>query len=170
MTHQIQHEELRVQLISASALGTPSAHGTPEGREAVSIDLDLLVDRIAERLLERVQAAAGTATAPGVHALVDASTVARSLGVSRQWVYEHRDELGAQRLGDGSRPRLRFDLDQARKVFACSLSRTSQAEDRLCEADSATAPLVARRRVPKRVAEPGSVLAIRPPKGASHAA
>jgi hypothetical protein len=45
--------------------------------------------------------------APGQ--LVDAASVARMLGVSRDWVYEHATDLGAIRLGTGRRPRLRFD-------------------------------------------------------------
>ena len=40
---------------------------------------------------------------------VDAAVVAARLGVDRDWVYAHADELGAVRLG-GSRGRLRFDL------------------------------------------------------------
>jgi hypothetical protein len=40
--------------------------------------------------------------------LIDASEVARRFGVDRQWVYQHAQELGAVRLGDGDRPRLRF--------------------------------------------------------------
>ena len=48
--------------------------------------------------------------------LVDAATVARELGVTRGWVYQHRDELGAVPLGEGERPRLRFDLERARSV------------------------------------------------------
>jgi predicted DNA-binding transcriptional regulator AlpA len=39
---------------------------------------------------------------------LDALEVARRLGVSREWVYEHAEELGATRLGSGRRPRLRF--------------------------------------------------------------
>jgi predicted DNA-binding transcriptional regulator AlpA len=39
---------------------------------------------------------------------LDALEVARRLGVSREWVYEHAAELGATRLGSGRRPRLRF--------------------------------------------------------------
>jgi len=39
---------------------------------------------------------------------VDAATLARLLGVEREWVYEHAEELGAVRLG-GPRGRLRFD-------------------------------------------------------------
>jgi hypothetical protein len=41
--------------------------------------------------------------------LIDATAVARMLGVTRGWVYEHATELGAVRLGAGTRPRLRFD-------------------------------------------------------------
>lgn len=41
--------------------------------------------------------------------LIDASEVARRHGVSRAFVYEHADEIGAIRVGAGPRPRLRFD-------------------------------------------------------------
>lgn len=41
--------------------------------------------------------------------LVDANEVARRFSVSRDYVYEHADKLGAVRLGNGSRARLRFD-------------------------------------------------------------
>ena len=42
---------------------------------------------------------------------VDAAEVAHRLGVKRSWVYAHADEIGAIRLGNGSRARLRFDPD-----------------------------------------------------------
>ena len=41
---------------------------------------------------------------------VDASAVARELGVERDWVYAHAEELGAIRLG-GPQGRLRFDMN-----------------------------------------------------------
>lgn len=41
--------------------------------------------------------------------LVDAGEVARRFNVSRDFVYGHADDLGAVRLGDGPRARLRFD-------------------------------------------------------------
>jgi hypothetical protein len=50
--------------------------------------------------------------------LVDAATLAGELGVDRSWVYTHRDELGAVRLGSGSKPRLRFDVQVARAFLA----------------------------------------------------
>jgi hypothetical protein len=48
------------------------------------------------------------ASGPGSQ-LIDAAAVALMLGVTRGWVYEHATELGAVRLGSGTRPRLRFD-------------------------------------------------------------
>ena len=59
--------------------------------------------RVVEVLRERDEAR--RARRP---AWLDAQEVARQLGVSREWVYEHADELGAMRIGSGPRPRLRF--------------------------------------------------------------
>ena len=47
-------------------------------------------------------------TGPG-GGLLTAAEVAAAFNVTRGWVYAHADELGAIRLGDGPRPRLRFD-------------------------------------------------------------
>ena len=44
-------------------------------------------------------------------AWVDAAVVANHLGVDVSYVYEHAGELGARRLGNGPKPRLRFRLD-----------------------------------------------------------
>lgn len=74
---------------------------------------EALAERLAERLEERLAARA-------TDALVDAATVARSLGVSRETVYAHAEELGAVRVGAGTRPRLRFDLERARSAWASS--------------------------------------------------
>jgi hypothetical protein len=49
--------------------------------------------------------------------LVDAKTVARALGVSRDYIYRHRAKLGGRQLGDGPRARLRFDLGAARAAY-----------------------------------------------------
>ena len=40
---------------------------------------------------------------------LSAEEVANRLGVSRDFVYSHQEELGAQPLSSGPRPRLRFD-------------------------------------------------------------
>ena len=46
---------------------------------------------------------------PAIAQRIVASEVAVAFKVTRGWVYAHADELGAIRLGDGPRPRLRFD-------------------------------------------------------------
>lgn len=55
--------------------------------------------------------------------LVDAATLARELGVERDWVYANAERLGAIRLG-GPRGRLRFD----REVVADKLGDSSAVE------------------------------------------
>jgi hypothetical protein len=55
--------------------------------------------------------------------LLDATQLARHLGVTRAWVYEHAHQLGAIRLGTGTKARLRFDLDTATKALR-ELQRT----------------------------------------------
>jgi hypothetical protein len=44
--------------------------------------------------------------------MLSAAEVADLFGVSRRWVYDHAEVLGARRLGSGIRPRLRFDPDE----------------------------------------------------------
>jgi hypothetical protein len=50
--------------------------------------------------------------------LVDAATLASALGVSRDFVYAHANDLGGERIGNGPRGRLRFDLDKTLAAFA----------------------------------------------------
>jgi hypothetical protein len=64
-----------------------------------------LVEAIARRVVELL---GGSPQRSGVR-LVDATAVADALGVERDWVYAHADQLGAVRLG-GPKGRLRFDL------------------------------------------------------------
>ena len=45
-----------------------------------------------------------------------AGELAELLGRSREWVYDHAEDLGGRRIGDvgdGKRPRLWFDVDRA---------------------------------------------------------
>ncbi len=69
-------------------------------------DIERIAQAVARRLAEHAAAPAVGAHTAG--RLVDAATVARALGVRRDWVYAHADQLGAIRLG-GGRGRLRFD-------------------------------------------------------------
>jgi hypothetical protein len=70
---------------------------------------ELIADMTAERVLERLSAGDAWSRAAS-DGLATAAEVAVALNVSRRFVYELRDELGAQALGTGSRPRLRCDL------------------------------------------------------------
>jgi hypothetical protein len=45
----------------------------------------------------------------GTHGLLTARQVAARFNFERSWVYAHADELGVIRLGQGPRPRMRFD-------------------------------------------------------------
>ena len=72
--------------------------------ELTGDQLDALAELVAEKL---------RATPAPERRLVDAQTVAAALGISRDTVYEHAAELGGVKVGDGSRPRWRFDLDRA---------------------------------------------------------
>ncbi len=107
----------------------------------------LLVDALAERVAELLRPAPNSS--PG---LLTAAQLAHALNVSRAWVYENADRLGARKLGDGPRARLRFDLETARAATG-----TSGVKD---------APRPAPRRLRPRgsKSEVGRVLAVRPPR------
>ena len=92
-----------------------------EASQAMSLDpqdIEAIASRVVELLLDGP---------PSMPRLADAATVARELGVERDWVYAHAGELGATRLG-GGRGRLRFDLPQIlREVAAPGDQRTCAA-------------------------------------------
>jgi hypothetical protein len=50
--------------------------------------------------------------------LVDAATLAKRLGVSRDFVYDHATRLGGIKLRDGRRGPLRFDVERAKAALA----------------------------------------------------
>lgn len=76
---------------------------TPEEVEALAAALARhlrpLVDEAVSRRLDT----------PKAGEFVDAAEIARRFTVKPQWVRDHADELGAVRVGQGERPRLRFD-------------------------------------------------------------
>jgi hypothetical protein len=73
---------------------------------AVTLDRED-IDAVARRVVELLEDEAPHSAEP--RRLVDAATAARLLGVSRATVYAKADELGAIRVGEGKRARLRFD-------------------------------------------------------------
>jgi hypothetical protein len=72
--------------------------------------IEVLALRVAELLANQLPTPPSATGAPG--RLLSATEVSEWWGVSRGWVYEHATELGAIRIGDGERPRLRFDPEQ----------------------------------------------------------
>src|SRR4051812_34810875 len=98
-------------------------------------DLELLAELVADRLAARLE----RASAPPAE-LVDAVVVARRFDVSPEWVRDHAGELGVIRLGDGPRPRLRFDVAKV----AAALAARSRGEG------SEPPDPAARRRSPLR--------------------
>lgn len=94
--------------------------------------------------------------------LVDATTLADLLGVTRSVVYAHADELGARRLGTGSRPRLRFDAHEALAEWTARSASKSSAD---CESPANAQLSASGRRSIRGQSAP--LLPVRAPKGAS---
>lgn len=79
------------------------------------------VDAIARRVAELIGQTRG---------LVDAQTVAAELQVERDWVYAHARELGAVRLGDGPKARLRFDPRHVRERVSALAAQPDAPPDK----------------------------------------
>jgi len=93
--------------------GGSQAHGLHLDDESV----EAVAQRVAELLRE---------TPPP--RLMGVAEVAQRFGLSKTYVYEHADSLGAIRIGDGPRPRLRFDLDVvAQRLTSCSVSSSTES-------------------------------------------
>ena len=123
--------------------------------------IEELAQRIADKLAEQIP------SEPATGRLVDAAALADALGVQRQYVYANADALGAIRLGDGPRGRLRFDMNAALSLHSCSTSEASAvnnvSEPRTSKASGE--PNVV--RLPNRLPEPGLILQARPMKDAA---
>jgi len=74
----------------------------PESIEALALRLSELVGRADE--------SAGSEETE--QRMLTAAEVSRLWGISRRWIYENAEALGAGRLGDGPRPRPRFDPEE----------------------------------------------------------
>jgi DNA-binding transcriptional ArsR family regulator len=80
----------------------------------------LATDPFAEEVAQRVVALLreqGIVSATPTRELVTAAEIAERFGVSPSYVRRHADRLGAVRLGDGPRGRLRFDPEQVADVL-----------------------------------------------------
>jgi hypothetical protein len=68
--------------------------------------------------------------------LIDAAELARRTGVSRTWIYQHAEELGAIKLGEGPKARLRFHPEAIERLRAAT--RPSEPPMRLRRPQRAT--------------------------------
>jgi hypothetical protein len=77
-----------------------------------SEDIEAIAERAAHRVVQMLDR-------PGerAHQLLEAKELARELSVSVDYVYSHAVDLGAMRLGDGPKARLRFDLRTAQRAM-----------------------------------------------------
>ena len=83
----------------------------PEAMTLDDDDIEAVAARVVQLLRSEQRARAGPD-------FVDAATLAEMLGVDRDWVYANARKLGAVRLGDGPKARLRFDVARARAGLA----------------------------------------------------
>ncbi len=91
---------------------SPAARGRfARARHAAAEIAPETIERIAQRVVQLLHHEPDSHDdgSPAARDLMDAGQLARHLGLTRAWVYEHAQQLGAIQLGDGPRPRLRFD-------------------------------------------------------------
>ena len=84
---------------------SPRYPGQPDELRLAPESIEALARRLAELIDSKDPG-------PSEQRFVSAEEVARRWDVGRRWVYEHADQLGARRLGDGPKPRLRFDAEE----------------------------------------------------------
>jgi hypothetical protein len=93
-------------------------------REAGPQVTPTMVEAIARRVAELLRTDLGLAPR-----LLTPGEVADRFAVSRTWVYEHASELGAIRLGDGPKARLRFDANAVSEVLGRVAQRPAGARE-----------------------------------------
>jgi hypothetical protein len=106
----------------------PAGNHRPTGRwararraatELTPDAIEQIAQRVTQLLRHEQPPPAGPAddTRHAPTQLLTADQLARRLGLNRAWVYEHAAELGAIQLGNGPRPRLRFDAQLAAQAL-----------------------------------------------------
>jgi hypothetical protein len=73
------------------------------------------IEAIATRVIELLHQHTQHLQHP--ESLIDVAELARRTSLSRTWIYEHARELGAIRLGDGPKARLRFNPDTVKRLL-----------------------------------------------------
>jgi hypothetical protein len=122
--------------------------GTERWSQDLHVDetlIDELADRLGEVIVERVIDAIKSEgilpQAPLGCGWLSAHEVARRLGVTREWVYEHANELGAARIGSGPRPRLRFPAEVLSSERRAGTARTDGRRPKRRDKPSSLIPI-----------------------------
>jgi hypothetical protein len=104
--------------------------------ESVAALAEVVAPSIARLVLEAIVDTPTTVrSSPGAREggahLLTAAQVADRFAVGRAWVYQHAEELGARRLGQGPKPRLRFDAHEVAAALdsreACQRPRRARS-------------------------------------------
>jgi|SRR5581483_4181235 len=104
--------------------------------------LELGIEELPAKI---IQALSETSTHTGQQPrLVDANELAKILGVHRDTVYTHKHLLGGIPIGDGKKPRWRFDPEHARETWTHRSPRESSPPEKT----PATSAKPRRRRKP----------------------
>ena len=103
---------------AAATAVTLTEHDLLMARAMAEIAAEIAAEIVLERLASDLLAGGTHRPAAAAPRLVSPAELARVLGVGRDYMYDHQEELGVRRLGGGDRPRLWFDLDQALAAFA----------------------------------------------------
>lgn len=100
-------------------------HAATDAGGGVRLDADS-IDAIARRVAAILRSEA----LPTREQLITATDVAAQFGVSRTWVYDNAQRLGAIRLGTGSKARLRFDPRRVSDLIEVEPSSRERSEGR----------------------------------------
>lgn len=115
-------------------------------RTLTQADIEALVAGLADELERRGLVSAAPSAASAVERpWLTADQVAKRLGYTVDWVYAHKAELGAKPMGNGPKPRLRFD---PRRVDAAELQTTAAIETRSTTCRPRKTPLVTQSGAP----------------------
>jgi hypothetical protein len=88
-------------------------------------DIEAIAERAAHRVVQMLDR-----PKPRTDQFLDPKELARELSVSVDYVYAHAVDLGAMRLGDGPKARLRFDLQTAQRAMLARKQPPSTASRR----------------------------------------
>lgn len=107
----------------------PRRRGLAATAQRVAVELtpqavEQIASRVAQLLRHQPPAQASPPTTPGWMTVKELAT---HLKLNPAWVYEHADELGAIRTGNGPKARIRFDLHTATQALKKHQRETTPA-------------------------------------------